>query len=100
MNTPFKTLLKSVAGAGALALCLAAAPAQAQVEIRLAPPGWFIATTRPQYHDGHAAYWYNNRWVYRDGRQWRQYREEPRELRDRRDWRRQHYERGPGFRYR
>jgi hypothetical protein len=102
MNTITKSVLKGIAGAGALALCLAASPvyAQPRVEVRISPPAWFIATTRPVYHGGHAAYWYRDRWVYREGREWRHYREEPRELRSRRDWRRQHYERGEGVRHR
>jgi hypothetical protein len=48
------------------------------------PPADFIATAEPVYYDGHATYWYNNHWVYRDGNRWGSYRQEPRELAQRR----------------
>lgn len=92
------TMSKAVMLAGALALGLFSTPAQAQrVEISLFPPVWFRATSRPVYHDGHAAYWYQNRWYYQDRGEWQYYREEPIYLRDYRSHRapvRQHYERG------
>ena len=37
------------------------------------------------YYEGHAAYWYGDRWYYRSGREWYEYREEPRYLRDYRE---------------
>lgn len=87
-----RTLLKTLK----LALCAvitglglaAAPPALAQVEIQISPPAWYVATNRPVYHEGRASYWYRNRWHYREGRNWRSYREEPRALRDRRAQRR------------
>jgi hypothetical protein len=82
-----KTLVKMLKGAlllGAISAALAAAPAQAQIEIRIGPPAWYIATSRPVYYEGHAAYWYGNRWQYREGNRWHTYRDEPRYLRDRR----------------
>jgi hypothetical protein len=89
-----KTSMKrSAVLAGALALSLGATSALAQVEIRLYPPAVFRATTRPEYYEGRANYYYRGRWYYRDHREWRAYREEPRELRDRRGPNRRHYER-------
>jgi hypothetical protein len=49
------------------------------------PPPEFIATTEPVYYEGHAAYWYGNRWVYRDEHGgWGRYDHEPPALADRR----------------
>lgn len=99
MNRTLKTMSKGVLLSGAIMLgALSSAPAQAQqVEISLFPPVWFRATTAPVYYEGHAAYWYGNRWYYRDGRDWRYYNDEPVHLRDYRSNRghfRQHYEGG------
>ncbi|MBI5070147.1 MAG: hypothetical protein HZB56_18080 [Deltaproteobacteria bacterium] len=88
-----RTLLKTLK----LALCTAtvglglaaAPPAMAQVEVSITPPAWYVATNRPVYYEGRANYWYGNRWHYREGRNWRSYRDEPRSLRDRR-WGRDH----------
>jgi hypothetical protein len=96
------TLLKGAAWSGGLALCLMASPAQAQVELRIFPPPGFISTSRPVYHDGRATYRYRDNWYYRDGRSWRQYRQEPerlREWRNRNQPERRHYER-EGYRNR
>ena len=41
------------------------------------PPADFIATVQPVYFEGHAAYFYNNRWYYRDGNRWGHYDHEP-----------------------
>jgi hypothetical protein len=64
--------------AGSLGL---ARPAEAQVVVSLpfiAPPEpAFVATTPPVYYEGHASYWYHDRWVYRDGRGWHGYDREP-----------------------
>ncbi len=84
---------------GAILLGAVSTPAEAQprVEISLFPPVTFRATTRPVYYEGRAAYWYGNRWYYRDGREWRYYREEPEHLRNYRNNRghvRQNYEGG------
>jgi hypothetical protein len=72
-----------VPAAGALAAALlAGAPAAAQWE---PPPAEFVATTAPAYHEGHAAYWYNGHWFYRDEHgAWNHYEQEPRELADHR----------------
>ena len=48
------------------------------------PPDAYIATTDPVYFDGHAAYWYGNRWYYRDGARWSHYDREPAGLYQRR----------------
>jgi hypothetical protein len=85
--------LKSVGFACAAAFLLSATPAEAQVQIRLFPPPEFRATERPVYYRGHATYWYHGRWRYQEGREWREYRDEPFELHDRRDRRSHHYER-------
>jgi len=108
MTRMLVSLLKGALCAGAISACLVASPAQAaQVEIQVGPPRWHIATARPVYHEGRATYWYGNRWHYREGRNWRTYREEPSYLRERRhrgdDRRyRQYYGRddGGGFRRR
>jgi hypothetical protein len=84
MNKNLVKMLKGALLMGAISAALAAAPAQAQVEVRIGPPAWYIATTRPTYYEGHASYWYGNRWHYREGNRWRAYREEPRYLRERR----------------
>jgi hypothetical protein len=77
-------------------LAAAPVPARADISIHIGfPPAWFIATTAPVYYDGHAAYWYQNRWYYQDGRNWRAYDSEPRYLRDYREHHQQsryHYE--------
>jgi len=68
---------------GALAaVCLAGTPAAAQYR---PPPVEVIATLRPVYHEGHATYWYNNYWHYRDAHgAWAYYHTEPAFLRDHR----------------
>ena len=48
------------------------------------PPIAYIDTAEPIYYEGHASYWYGNRWYYRDGPRWRHYDREPDELRERR----------------
>src|SRR5271156_2596221 len=50
-----------------------------------APPVEVIATLSPVYFEGHAAYWWHNRWHYRDPHgTWGYYRSEPNFLRDHR----------------
>lgn len=96
MNRTRMTMSKGVLLSGALALGVFATPAQAQIEITLFPPVAFRATSRPVYYDGHAAYWYGNRWYYQERGEWQYYREEPIHLRAYRSNRapqRQHYER-------
>lgn len=41
------------------------------------PSPAFVATTEPTYYDGRPAYWYGNRWRYRQGGAWAHYRREP-----------------------
>jgi hypothetical protein len=41
------------------------------------PPDSYIATAQPFYYEGRPAYFYNNRWFYRDGARWNYYRSEP-----------------------
>jgi|HubBroStandDraft_1064217.scaffolds.fasta_scaffold76870_2 hypothetical protein len=56
------------------------------------PSAGFIATEQPVFYDGHASYWYNGHWVYRDaGGRWGYYRSEPAFLAQRRAGP------GPGF---
>jgi hypothetical protein len=91
------TTLKGFLVASAVAAGLASTPARAQIEVSLFPPAAFIATSSPVYYEGHAAYWYGNRWQYREGGNWHSYREEPsylRESRGRREPVRQFYGRG------
>ena len=77
----YRSLVRILMGLVATS-CLAAAPVGAGVEIEIFPPAVFVATAAPVYFEGHAAYWYRNRWYYRDGRAWRAYRDEPRFLRE------------------
>ncbi len=76
MKAIVKRLSKYILCFGVLATSLIADPALAQI-IVVAPPAHFIATARPVYHGGHAAYWYNGRWVYRHGHAWHTYRTVP-----------------------
>ena len=78
MNRSLVTMLTGVV----VASYLASAPARAGVVVRIFPPAAFMATATPVYFEGHAAYWYRDSWHYRDGRNWRIYREEPRFLRE------------------
>jgi len=85
MTRSLSKTLKLALYAGAVGFGLAVAPpALAQVQVDVSPPSWYIATNRPVYHEGRATYWYGNRWQYREGRNWRSYRDEPRSLRDHR----------------
>jgi hypothetical protein len=96
------TTLKGFLFAGAVAAGLASTPARAGLEISFSPSAGFVATSSPVYYEGHAAYWYGNRWQYREGGQWRSYREEPsylRESRSRGEPSRQYYGRGRAGRY-
>jgi len=96
-------MLKNVLLVGATLLSLLVAPAHAQVEVVVSPPAWFLATAWPVYFEGHAAYWYGDRWYYRDGGAWRYYHEEPGHLRDyrgRHEPQRQFYGRAHGGGYR
>jgi hypothetical protein len=79
-----RSIVKGVLCAGAIAVSLASAPARAQVVVEFSPPAAFVATSAPVYYEGHASYWYGNRWYYRDGGAWRYYHNEPAHLRERR----------------
>ena len=105
MRRIFVTMFRGALCAGAIASFCLTTPAQAQVEVRIFPPAWFIATAPPVYYEGHAAYWYGNRWYYRDGGSWRSYNNEPdhlREYRGHHEVGRQYYGRahGGGFHHR
>ena len=85
----------ALCAAGISSCLLISTPAAAQIEIF--PPAAFIATSSPVYFEGHAAYWYNDQWYYRDGPAWRHYSSEPTFLRDyrgRHEPVRQYYGRG------
>jgi uncharacterized membrane protein YgcG len=57
------------------AVSLTGAPADAQWA---PPPPEYIATTEPVYFEGHATYWYGNRWNWRDEHGgWSHYDREP-----------------------
>jgi hypothetical protein len=75
---------------GAAIVCMAsslglASPAAAQVVVSVAaplplvapPPPVFVASAAPVYYEGRAAYWYGNRWVWRDHYGWHAYDREP-----------------------
>lgn len=78
MRKMLLTALGAVVFAGAFAV-----PASARIRISI--PIEIIATTTPVYYEGHAAYWYGDRWYYRDRGDWYEYREEPVYLRTWRD---------------
>ena len=85
MTRQIVKMLKAVVCAAVVLSCLiASSPARAQVavEVEVFPPPAFIATAVPVYHEGRAAYWYRNRWYYREGRAWRYYHVEPVYLRE------------------
>lgn len=78
-----------IASLGAFGLLLAlSGDASAQIPIPVPiiapPPPVFVATTQPVYYEGHASYWYGNRWHWRDGHGWHVYSSEPGYLRDHR----------------
>jgi hypothetical protein len=83
MKRSFLTFLTGLA----VASCLASTPARAEVVVEVFPPAAYIATAAPVYFEGHAAYWWGNRWYYREGPSWRYYHAEPPFLRD---WRGHH----------
>jgi hypothetical protein len=66
----------------ATVLATLSVPALAQDDDDDAPPAEVIATLTPVYFEGHAAYWYHNRWHYRDGARWARYNAEPGYLHD------------------
>jgi hypothetical protein len=74
-----KRMALATLGAAVFAAGLSA-PASAGIHISI--PVEIIATDTPVYYEGHAAYWYGDRWYYRVGREWYEYRTEPVYLRD------------------
>jgi len=82
MKKAFTTMLQGALCACTVCASLLSTPATAQIEVVIAPPAEFLATTTPVYFEGHAAYWYGNRWVYRNGPAWGYYRNEPGFLHD------------------
>jgi hypothetical protein len=74
--------------ASALGLATFAGPlartASAQEVVVDFPTADFLTTVQPVYYENHAAYWWHNRWVYRDGAGWRGYATEPAFLAQRR----------------
>jgi hypothetical protein len=84
-RTP-RTLIQGLAlvpAVGALAaVVLVAAPAIAQWD---PPPPEYVATSEPVYYEGHATYWYNGHWLWRDEHgNWNHYDREPPALAERR----------------
>jgi len=78
-----RTLMKAskvVVCVGAIITCVACVPALGQIDVEVGPPAEYIATATPVYFEGRPAYWYGNRWYYRDGPGWHAFREEPRYL--------------------
>jgi hypothetical protein len=70
-RTKKPSVLSTVVSVAALAaIGLLAVPAAAQY---VAPPAEVIATLTPVYHEGHAVYWWNNRWHYRGANGWGYY---------------------------
>jgi hypothetical protein len=76
------TILRRLLSVAAITGAMVSTPAMAQVQVQIFPPASFVAVNTPVYYDGHATYWYGNQWHYRDGRQWRAYRQEPVYLRE------------------
>jgi hypothetical protein len=74
--------LVTLCAAAVVGSCFFAAPARAGVTISIFPPAAYVATSRPVYYQGHASYWYQGHWHYRNGRTWRTYNTEPRYLHD------------------
>jgi hypothetical protein len=90
MNRTIVRVSKAVSVMGVLvAVGLVSGSSSAQVVVY--PPAEYVATAEPVYYEGHAAYWYGDRWYYRDAHGWQYYHGEPGYLRD---WR----ARGPVYR--
>lgn len=86
IGTVSRALASSVAIGALAAMGLGSSPAVAE-EVVIVPPE-IIATQVPVYHEGHAVYWYNGHWHYRDPHgAWAYYHEEPAFLRT---WRSTH----------
>ncbi len=95
MTRTLVTIFKGFLWVSVVTASLASSTALAQIQVEIFPPAAFIATSAPVYFEGHATYWWGNQWYYRDGRNWRAYREEPAYLHEYRGHHvatRQHYE--------
>jgi hypothetical protein len=77
MTTPtFAAVIKRASLAGVLAATLLSGSARAQV-VAVFPPPAFVASAVPVYYEGHATYWWGNRWYWRDPYGWHVYAAEP-----------------------
>jgi hypothetical protein len=76
-------LLFGTAAAGVAGCAVEAYPA-GYATVDDYPPDAYIATAEPVYYEGRPAYFWHNRWVYRDGGRWGGYAHEPPELAARR----------------
>jgi len=72
--------VKQLAVIGVLAASLYGTRAEAQIMVY--PPAEWLATSTPVYYEGRPAYWWGNRWYYRNGAGWGYYHDEPGYLRD------------------
>jgi hypothetical protein len=77
MAHTLRHFVPAVALVGA-ALLLPGCYAGVDDDVAYYPSAGFVATAQPVFYDGHASYWYNGHWVYRDGGgRWGYYRSEP-----------------------
>jgi hypothetical protein len=84
MADTLRHFVPAVAFVGA-ALFLPGCYAGVDDDVAYYPSAGFIATAQPVFYDGHASYWYNGHWVYRDGGgRWGYYQSEPAYLAGRR----------------
>lgn len=83
LSSILRAAVLCAAAASTSACEVAAYPDGGYVEADYPPPD-FVATVQPVYYEGHAAYWYNGRWFYRDGGHWAHYDREPAALAPRR----------------
>jgi hypothetical protein len=58
------------------ALTTVSSTASAQVVVDF-PSADFVASIQPIYYENHAAYWWHNHWLWRDGGGWHSYDKEP-----------------------
>jgi hypothetical protein len=77
--------LVSIGQAFALATAIGVVSTTASAQMPPPPPPEFVVTAEPVYYEGHAAYWYQNHWYYRDEHgAWAYYHDEPKFLSDHR----------------
>jgi hypothetical protein len=87
MSNAVTAMLRRLVPAALTGASLALAGCYAGVDDDVAyyPSAGFVATAQPVFYEGHATYWYNGHWVYRDGGgRWGYYRSEPGYLSQRR----------------